>query len=65
MSYREDRARRGFEFIQQYCGTCHGCSPKECIFAYEVSNGLFKGDYGCIFQTAPINIFLPERGNNK
>ena len=64
MTIREYNARQGFKSIQEYCCKCRGCSPKQCIFAYEVKDGKFKGDYACLFQTAPINVTLPGGKKN-
>lgn len=59
MDKKEYDARKGFKAIQKYCET-RLCSPKSCIFAYEVACGNFKGDYSCIFEKAPTNYILPE-----
>lgn len=59
MNISEFNARKAFKDIQNYCKQCKACSPKKCIFAYEhKEEGPFKGDYDCIFKTAPLNIIL-------
>lgn len=59
MDKKEYDARKGFKAIQKYCKS-RSCTPKDCIFAYEVAVGYFKGDYDCIFEKSPIRYILPD-----